>query len=180
METLFAPWRLSYLMSGKSERCIFCEALRARDDDASLVVHRGNRVFAMLNRYPYANGHVMIAPIAHQARLSESDAETRAELIGEIARTEDVLRGLYRPGGFNVGANFGRAAGAGIEDHYHFHVVPRWDGDTNFMTVAAQTRVVPEELPVTRRAIAAAFVALAERDTSSPAGRATEAPAKAR
>lgn len=157
METLFAPWRLTYLMSEKPSGCIFCEALRGDDDDRSLVVHRGSRVFAMLNRYPYANGHVMVAPIAHQARLAASDAATRLELIDEIARTEEILRELYRPGGFNVGANFGRAGGAGVEDHYHFHVVPRWDGDTNFMTVSAETRVVPEELPATRRAVAAAF-----------------------
>ena len=164
METLFAPWRLSYLMSEKPKACIFCEALARPDDEASLIVHRGDRVFAMLNRYPYANGHVMVAPVAHQARLSESDAETRAELIDEIARTQSALGDLYRPGGFNVGANFGRAAGAGIEDHYHFHVVPRWEGDTNFMSVTGGTRVVPEELPATRRAVAAAFASSVRGD----------------
>jgi ATP adenylyltransferase len=157
METLFAPWRLSYLMAEKPTGCIFCEALARPDDPESLIVHRGARVFSMLNRYPYANGHVMVAPVAHEARLSGSDPATRAELIDEIARAEGALAGLYRPGGFNVGANFGRAGGAGVEDHYHFHVVPRWDGDTNFMTVTAGTRVVPEDLPVTRRAVAAAF-----------------------
>lgn len=159
METLFAPWRLSYLVSEKPAGCIFCDALGDPDDAESLVVHRGRRVFSMLNRYPYANGHVMVAPVAHEARLSESDDATLAELIGEIARAQEILRGLYRPAGFNVGANFGRAGGAGVEDHYHFHVVPRWDGDTNFMTVTGGTRVVPEELPETRRAVAAAFAA---------------------
>jgi len=161
METLFAPWRLSYLMSEKPAGCIFCDALRLGDDEASLIVHRGERVFAMLNRYPYANGHVMVAPVAHEARLFESDAGALAELIGEISRTQEVLGSLYRPSGFNVGANFGKAGGAGIEDHYHFHVVPRWEGDTNFMTVTGRTRVVPEELPATRRAVAAAFETLA-------------------
>jgi len=163
METLFAPWRLSYLVSEKPAGCIFCDALRGDDAD-TLVVHRGERVFSMLNRYPYANGHVMVAPVAHQARLFESDGATLAELIGEVSRAQDVLARLYRAGGFNVGANFGRAGGAGIADHYHFHVVPRWDGDTNFMTVTAGTRVVPEELPETRRAVAAGFEALAAGD----------------
>jgi len=157
METLFAPWRLTYLMSEKPKGCIFCEALARPDDAESLIVHRGERVFSMLNRYPYANGHVMVAPVAHEDRLSVSDPSTRAELIDEIARAESALASLYRPGGFNVGANFGRAGGAGVEDHYHFHVVPRWDGDTNFMTVTGGTRVVPEDLAVTRRAVAAAF-----------------------
>ena len=165
METLFAPWRLSYLVSEKPAGCIFCDALRAGDDEEMLVVHRGERVFSMLNRYPYANGHVMVAPVAHQARLSESDGETLSELIAEVARAQEALRDLYRPAGFNVGANFGRAGGAGVEDHYHFHVVPRWDGDTNFMTVTAGTRVVPEELPATRRAVADAFA------TAAGAGR---------
>jgi ATP adenylyltransferase len=157
METLFAPWRLTYLMSAKPKGCIFCEALARPDDAESLIVHRGERVFSMLNRYPYANGHVMVAPVAHEDRLSASDPSTREELIDEIARAESALAALYRPGGFNVGANFGRAGGAGVEDHYHFHVVPRWDGDTNFMTVTGGIRVVPEDLPVTRRAVAAAF-----------------------
>ena len=161
METLFAPWRLSYLVSEKAPGCIFCDALRGEDDVETLVVHRGDRVFSMLNRYPYANGHVMVAPVAHEARLFESDGATLAELIEEVSRTQEVLARLYRPAGFNVGANFGRAGGAGIEDHYHFHVVPRWDGDTNFMTVTGRTRVVPEELPQTWRAVAAGFEALA-------------------
>ncbi len=157
MEILFAPWRLKYLMSEKTASCIFCDALKEGAGQGSLVVDRRERVFAMLNRYPYANGHVMVAPVSHQARLSESDSETLAELIGEVALSQDVLNGLYRPSGFNVGANFGRAGGAGIEDHYHFHVVPRWEGDVNFMTVTAETRVIPEELSTTCRNVAAAF-----------------------
>jgi ATP adenylyltransferase len=166
METLFAPWRLSYLMSEKTKSCIFCAALRDPDDSNGLIVHRGDRVFSMLNRYPYANGHVMVAPVAHHARLSESDGETLADLIEEISRTQSVLLEIYRPSGFNVGANFGKAAGAGIEDHYHFHVVPRWDGDTNFMSVTSHTRVIPEELSQTRRTVAEGFKVL--RDEGAP------------
>lgn len=160
-ETLFAPWRLQYLMSEKPKGCIFCEALAAREDETSLIVHEGKSVFTILNRYPYTNGHVMVAPRAHERRLSESSSETLGELIGEVALSEEVLQSVYRPDGFNVGANFGKAAGAGVEDHYHVHVVPRWIGDVNFMNVTARTRVVPEELPVTRRKLRESFAARA-------------------
>lgn len=153
METLFAPWRLEYLMSEKPKTCIFCAALAAPDDEESLVVRRGERVLTLLNRYPYANGHVMVAPVAHHSRLAQSDSRTLGAVIAEIAAVEAALQDLYRPAGFNVGANFGRAGGAGIEDHYHFHVVPRWEGDTNFITVTGATRVVPETLRDTRRAV---------------------------
>jgi ATP adenylyltransferase len=157
VENLFAPWRLKYLMSEKTNSCIFCDALRTESGPDSLVVDRKERVFAMLNLYPYANGHIMVAPVAHQARLSESDSDTLAELIREVALSQEVLDGLYRPSGFNVGANFGKAGGAGFEGHYHFHVVPRWEGDVNFMTVTAGTRVIPEELSTTQRNVSAAF-----------------------
>ena len=120
-------------------------------------------MFTILNRYPYANGHVMVAPRAHEARLAESPPETLLDLVREISLAQEVLQEAYRPAGFNVGANFGRAGGAGVEDHYHFHVVPRWIGDVNFMNVTADTRVVPEELPVTRARLAAGFAGLAER-----------------
>jgi ATP adenylyltransferase len=157
VENLFAPWRLKYLMSEKTSSCIFCDALRAGSGHDSLVVDRRKRVFVMLNKFPYANGHLMVAPVAHHARLSESDTETLDELIREVVLSQEVLHGLYRPSGFNVGANFGRAGGAGFENHYHFHVVPRWEGDVNFMTVTAETRVIPEDLPTTQRNVSAAF-----------------------
>lgn len=160
MESLFAPWRLDYLMSEKPRGCIFCRALTVADDSESLVVHRGGKVFTLMNRYPYVNGHLLVAPAGHEARLSESDPETLAELIIEVALAQEVLAALYRPTGFNVGANFGRAAGAGIEDHYHFHVVPRWEGDVNFMSVTGETRVIPEELETTRKKVEAGFEAL--------------------
>jgi ATP adenylyltransferase len=150
-------------MSEKPKTCIFCAALEHADEAASLIVHRGDRVFSMLNRYPYANGHVMVAPVAHEGRLFDSDGKTLAEMMEEIARTQSVLLDVYHPSGFNVGANFGKSGGAGVEDHYHFHVVPRWDGDTNFMTVTGGTRVIPEELPQTWRVLAARFEALPAR-----------------
>jgi ATP adenylyltransferase len=127
--------------------CFLCEAVAAstpEEERSRLVVHRGKRVFVILNRYPYTNGHVMVAPNAHAALLSDSDPGTREELIHTVARAETILKGAYSADGLNVGINFGSAAGAGLADHYHVHVLPRWKGDTNFMTVAGDVRVVPE------------------------------------
>jgi ATP adenylyltransferase len=156
-DVLFAPWRYEYLVSDKKAECIFCEAAASPDDERSLVVFRGKRVFVLLNRYPYTNGHVMVAPLSHEAWFSESSAETLSELIATVARAQAILVAEYRTDGLNVGVNFGSAAGAGIANHYHVHAVPRWAGDTNFMTVAAGVRVVPEELAVTQRRLAALF-----------------------
>jgi ATP adenylyltransferase len=137
-------------VSEKSKSCLFCAAAAAPDSAESLVVYRGARAFVLLNRYPYTNGHVMVAPISHDAWLSQSDRETREELISLLARAEKILVETYRTDGLNVGINFGSAAGAGVDSHYHVHVVPRWHGDTNFMTAAGNTRVVPERLEDTR------------------------------
>jgi len=156
-DVLFAPWRYEYLVSEKSGPCIFCEAAASADEAASLVVFRGERVFVLLNRYPYTNGHLMVAPYEHDAWLSDSSEDTLAELIRTVARAEKILVETYRTDGLNVGINFGSAAGAGVADHYHVHVVPRWSGDTNFMSVAAGVRVVPEELSQTRRRLAPLF-----------------------
>ena len=156
-EVLFAPWRYEYLVSDKQDACIFCEAAASHGDEKSLVVHRGKRVFVLLNRYPYTNGHIMVAPIGHEAWFSDSVAETLTELITTVTRAQKLLVAEFRTDGLNVGVNFGAAAGAGVPGHYHVHVVPRWAGDTNFMTVAAGVRVVPEELGTTRRRLAALF-----------------------
>lgn len=156
-EVLFAPWRYEYLVAEKPNGCVFCEAAASQDGDESLVVYRGRRVFVLLNRYPYTNGHVMIAPYDHVGRLSDSDDETLRELVQTLARGERLLAGAYHTDGLNIGLNLGSAAGAGISDHYHVHLVPRWKGDTNFMTVVGEVRVLPEELPVTRRRLAPLF-----------------------
>ncbi len=156
-EVLFAPWRYEYLVSDKSNGCIFCEAAASGDDDASLVVHRGRSVFVLLNRYPYTNGHVMVAPYRHDAWLSDSSPDTREELVATLARAERILVETYRTDGLNIGINFGSAAGAGVEGHYHVHVVPRWMGDTNFMTVTGDVRIVPEDLGETRRRLKPLF-----------------------
>jgi ATP adenylyltransferase len=152
MDVLFTPWRYSYLTAPKSGQpagCIFCDAAGSADPRATLTLYRNPRALVMLNRYPYTNGHLMVAPVAHEARLFDStDASLRA-LIGLAAETQRILSDVYHPDGFNVGMNFGQIAGAGVADHYHMHIVPRWSGDVNFMTVTAQTRLVPEELDQT-------------------------------
>lgn len=158
-EVLFAPWRYEYLVAEKSTGCIFCEAAASTNEEESLIVYRGRRVFVLLNRYPYTNGHLMVAPYDHLSRPSQSDPETLTELMATVARGEKILSETYRTDGLNIGANLGSAAGAGVEDHYHVHLVPRWNGDTNFMTVAGGVRVVPEELSVTRRRLAPLFEA---------------------
>jgi ATP adenylyltransferase len=156
-DVLFAPWRYEYLVSDKEKHCIFCAASTSMNDEESLVVHRARRVFVVLNRYPYTNGHVMVAPFAHEAYFSDSSPETLHELIATVAKAQKILVSAYHTDGINVGVNFGSAAGAGVASHYHVHVVPRWAGDTNFMTVAAGVRVVPEELESTRQRLAPLF-----------------------
>ncbi|HEY4976671.1 MAG TPA: HIT domain-containing protein [Gaiellaceae bacterium] len=157
-DPLWAPWRLEYISSAsEQEGCIFCRAAAAPDDTDSLVVHRGETAFALLNRFPYSSGHLMIAPIRHVGALGELSAQEAAEIHDLSARAIEVLGGAYQPDGFNIGWNLGRSAGAGIVDHVHEHVVPRWQGDTNFMPVLADVRVVPEHLQATHTRLGAAW-----------------------
>lgn len=131
------------------EVCIFCRAATASDPASTLTLYSDTRLVVMLNRYPYTNGHLMVAPTEHVSRLYESDAESLGALMRAAAEAQRILSDAYHPDGFNIGMNFGEAAGAGVVDHYHVHVVPRWNGDANFMSVTAQTRMIPEELDVT-------------------------------
>jgi ATP adenylyltransferase len=150
MEYLWTPWRSTYIKAEKREgRCIFCEAVAGSDDEKSLVVHRGKHSFIILNRYPYTSGHLMIAPYVHVARLNDASAQATDEVMGFTRQLEVVLEQAYRPDGINVGMNLGRAAGAGIAEHIHMHVLPRWIGDANFMTSVATTRIIPESLEET-------------------------------
>lgn len=152
MNTLFTPWRFSYLTAPKGDapqECIFCVAAKTKKLRETLTLWRNDQALVMLNRYPYTNGHVMVAPIAHESRLFDSSDSSLRALIGLTAEAQRILSDVYHPDGFNVGMNFGSVAGAGIADHYHMHIVPRWGGDSNFMTVTARTRLVPEELDVT-------------------------------
>jgi ATP adenylyltransferase len=155
-QRLWAPWRLEYITSGKQEECIFCTK-PALDDEDALIVRRGDRCFVMLNAFPYASGHVMVAPYGHVGDLTDLDDATSSELI---SLTQEGLRAIehaYGPEGYNVGANLGTVAGAGVADHVHFHVVPRWEGDTNFMPVLGDVRVLPESLDDTYRRLKEAF-----------------------
>jgi ATP adenylyltransferase len=130
----------------KEEGCIFCKAASMSDGPENLIAYRGQLAYVILNRYPYTSGHVMVVPYQHQSTLEALDPATRAEMIELTAHSMTVLRNIYHPQAFNMGANIGEAAGAGVKEHIHIHVVPRWTGDTNFMSTLANTRVLPEAL----------------------------------
>jgi ATP adenylyltransferase len=155
-ERLWAPWRLEYIESGGGDGCIFCDK-PAEDDDAALIVHRGRRAYVLLNLYPYSNGHLMVAPYRHLAMPGELDDEERAEMWQLLDHGTAALAAAMAPHGFNCGVNLGRVAGAGVEGHLHLHVVPRWNGDTNFMPVLADVRVMPEHLSQTLAKVRAAW-----------------------
>jgi len=147
---IWAPWRLKYVKDASSkdsgEECIFCAKPEQDDDEANLIVHRGEHCFVILNLFPYTNGHLMVAPYGHIGSLPELPPETVAEMMALAQQGIRVLEEVYQPQGFNLGCNQGRAAGAGVEHHIHMHVVPRWGGDTNFMPVLADTRVMPQSI----------------------------------
>ena len=158
MEHLWTPWRSAYVTSKPdSAICIFCAAAASKEDHQHFVVHRGKDNFVILNRFPYTSGHLMIAPNAHASRLSQIDAPAADEMWRLARATELVLQELYRPNGINIGMNIGEAAGAGIAAHIHLHILPRWNGDANFMTVVGGTRVMPELLEDTFNKLRPAF-----------------------
>jgi ATP adenylyltransferase len=157
---IWAPWRLAYVKDAakdSEDECIFCSKPAAEDDKATLIVHRGEHSFVILNLFPYTNGHLMVAPYAHIGRIQEIPPETIAEMMGFAQLAMSRLEDVYEPHGFNVGFNQGRVAGAGVEHHIHMHVVPRWGGDTNFMPVIADTRVMPQTLEQSYEALRGAF-----------------------
>jgi ATP adenylyltransferase len=160
VERIWAPWRLEYVKDASkdnSDACVFCAALAADDDEASLIVHRGEHCFVILNKFPYTNGHLMVAPYEHVAELQQLDEATVGELMALAQRGMAALETSYSPHGYNVGCNQGRVAGAGVEHHIHMHVVPRWGGDTNFMPVLGDTRVMNQTLEDSYRTVRAAF-----------------------
>ncbi|MDA0837805.1 MAG: HIT domain-containing protein [Planctomycetota bacterium] len=146
MKHLWAPWRLDYILEEKEDGCIFCHAVTKDEDRERHVAIRGDACFCILNKFPYNNGHLMIAPNRHVSRLNELEETELVEMVKLAQRLEGILTRMMRPDGFNVGFNLGKAAGAGIEAHLHLHIVPRWEGDTNFMPVLGDTRVVPQAL----------------------------------
>ena len=160
MERLWAPWRMEYITGEQKPGCLFCRVIEnPNDPDAELVVWRPEGAIVLLNKFPYNAGHVMVAPIAHQGELENLDEMQIADLMRATKKTITVLRQTLKPEGFNIGANTGRAAGAGIPDHIHLHVVPRWNGDTNFMPVLAEVKVVNEHLLQTAAKLREAFAA---------------------
>ena len=161
LERLWTPWRLAYVTGdGRPEGCVFCTALAEADAEA-LIVFRGATCFVILNLFPYNNGHLMVVPNRHFASLIDATPDELTELITLARRTEIALREAYSPHGMNMGINIGKAAGAGVLDHLHVHAVPRWTGDTNFMTVVGTTRVLPEELPAAAERLRPIFARLA-------------------
>ncbi len=146
MDRLWAPWRIGYVLSEKPDGCIFCEKPAAGDDAAELILNRGQLSYVLMNAYPYNNGHLLVVPYEHVSDVLSLSEEQLMDMMRLTRRTLGAIERAMRPDGFNVGFNVGRVAGAGIEEHVHMHIVPRWAGDTNFMPVLGDTRVVPQSL----------------------------------
>ncbi|MCD6576925.1 MAG: HIT domain-containing protein [Anaerolineaceae bacterium] len=152
MKHLWSPWRMKYIRRKKAPKgCVFCSAAQQEDSEDNLIVARGEHAFVILNRYPYTSGHIMIVPFDHVDTFNKMDKETCAEIMSLIRQGISVLDHVYQPDGYNMGANLGASAGAGITNHIHFHLVPRWGGDTNYMTSIGNARVLPEDLSETFR-----------------------------
>ncbi len=148
MKVLWAPWRIKYITGDKEEGCIFCKKPKEGNDKDNLILYTGETSFIIMNRYPYSNGHLMTVPYKHTNSFSDLTPEERLELMNLTAKCLDILQ-VIKPEGFNIGMNLGRTGGAGIDDHLHFHIVPRWSGDNNFMPVIGDVRVMPEYLEET-------------------------------
>jgi len=160
MDHLWSPWRMEYIESNNNKEagCVFCNAQARTDSAENLIAHRGERAYVILNRFPYTSGHLMVNPFEHKPNLEELDSATRAEMIELTSRSTTVLKNIYKSQGFNIGVNIGEAGGAGVLGHVHIHIVPRWKGDTNFISTIGGTRVLPEALDVTYLRVKAAFL----------------------
>ena len=148
MKVLWAPWRIKYITGDKEEGCIFCKKPKEGNDKENLILYTGETSFIIMNRYPYSNGHLMTVPYKHTNSFSDLTQDERLDLMNLTAKCLDILQ-VIKPEGFNIGMNLGRTGGAGIDDHLHFHIVPRWSGDNNFMPVIGDVRVIPEYLEET-------------------------------
>ncbi len=159
MEYLWTPWRFQYISEAdkKADGCVFCRAVARNRDEECFIIYRGATNFMILNLYPYTTGHLLIVPYRHIATLAEASKEELYEMIELAQRCQAALGEIYKPDGFNMGINLGRAAGAGVADHFHMHVLPRWTGDANFMSVVGETRVIPEDLTTTYKKLKAYF-----------------------
>jgi len=157
METLWAPWRMEYIKTEKSEGCIFCDVPSRKNDIENLIVARRENCFVIMNSYPYNNGHLMVVPYRHVSKLNKLTFEEQCEMMTLLNDSIEILQKELNPQGFNTGMNLGKAAGAGIDDHIHMHIVPRWTADTNFMPVLGHTRVVPDALQATCKQLSKHF-----------------------
>jgi ATP adenylyltransferase len=157
MEYIWAPWRIQYILQEKPKGCILCDKPKEDNDEENCIVHRGRKNYVMLNCYPYNPGHLLIVPYSHVPSLEDLTDEECQEHFGLVSRSLTVLREAFHPQGFNIGANIGAVAGAGIDDHFHSHIVPRWQGDTNYVPVLADVRVVPQALADTYKQLAGKF-----------------------
>jgi ATP adenylyltransferase len=146
MKTMWAPWRMEYILGEKDEGCIFCRALQDQDN---LTLYKGKTTMVVMNKFPYINGHLLAAPTRHLSRLEQLSKNEMGDLLETVEKSVGILKNVMNPDGFNVGLNLGKVAGAGVEEHLHFHIVPRWFGDTNALTVFADVRVIPEHLQAT-------------------------------
>jgi len=161
MERLYAPWRIEYVERKEKEPgCIFCNRLASGEDDANLIVHRAKGAFTIMNKFPYSNGHLLVCPYRHVSDICDLTRKENIDLIEEVTKAVKVLREVMRPAAFNIGINLGVEAGAGVSEHLHYHVVPRWKGDTNIMAVLADLRVIPEHFLSTSRKIREGFARL--------------------
>ena len=173
MKSLWAPWRAEYIYCASGSKpskdkrhCLFCRLQRETDDRANLILHQGTLAFVVMNRFPYNNGHLMVAPYRHVDTLEKLRADEMAEAMALAQRSLAALRGAFKPHGFNVGANLGQVAGAGVAGHVHIHIVPRWNGDTNFMPVLAETKVISQHLEDTFDRLQGGFVSRGLRKTT--------------
>lgn len=146
MKTMWAPWRMEYILGEKEKGCIFCRALSDQDN---LTLYKGKVTMVVMNKYPYINGHLLVAPTRHLSLLEQLSKNEMGDLLETVEKSVGILKKVMNPDGFNVGLNLGKVAGAGVEEHLHFHIVPRWFGDTNALTVFADVRVIPEHLQAT-------------------------------
>lgn len=167
IETLWAPWRMEYILSFKDEEkppCIFCERFPKDDDKNNLILYRGEHCFVIMNRFPYNSGHLMVVPYQHSGNLQDLTREENSELMAVLQLSQKVLTEVMKPQGFNIGMNLGRVGGAGVEDHLHWHIVPRWNGDTNYMPIIGGTKVISEALDKTYEKLRAVFDKLKNED----------------
>jgi len=150
MKVVWAPWRMEYVGSDQAgEGCIFCPGDDHTQDEKKLILYRGKWSIVLMNRFPYSNGHLLIAPVRHTCSFEFLSPDEKLDLLNMVERSVSVLNKVMDPAGFNIGMNLGKAAGAGVEDHMHFHIVPRWSGDTNYMTVIGEVRIIPEHIQAT-------------------------------